>query len=57
MEFTFSNNAREDLRNVLAQDIGSERTSQFSEEDLDDLGQRLLRLAALALKRERSKFK
>lgn len=53
--YKLSTKAREDLKKVLAKDIGPDRAAQFKEEDLDGLGHRLLRLTALVLKRNETK--
>lgn len=55
MKLKLSNKTRKELRKILAKDIGPDRTAQFPQEDLDDLGHRLLRLTAVALKHKARK--
>lgn len=45
-----SQNARDDLRKVLVNDIGPKATSDMTEEDLDHIGSLLLTVLAESLK-------
>ena len=46
-----STRAKEELKAILRQDIGEEGLARFTDEGINDLGVRLLRLTALCLKR------
>ena len=47
--------AKNELRDILYREIGAEALSSLNDEAVNDLGSRLLRLTALALKQGRMK--
>lgn len=55
MEQKLSNEAREDLRQVLLQEIGPEYTAKLDDADLDQIGNFLLTTMAIGIKMKTSK--
>ena len=45
-----SHRAKEELENILREEIGEEGLARFTDEGINDLGVRLLRLTAVCLK-------